>query len=32
MYVKAKMIAVETIPGMGLGEDKGVKWSGWIQV
>jgi hypothetical protein len=28
MYLNTKMIAVETIPGMGRGEANGEKWRG----
>jgi hypothetical protein len=31
VYVNGKMRSVETIPGMGGGEDKGEWWRGWIQ-
>jgi hypothetical protein len=31
MYVNAKMIPAETIPGIGV-EGKGEQWRGWIQV
>jgi hypothetical protein len=32
MYVNAKMIPIETIPGMGGQEGKRELWKGWIQV
>jgi hypothetical protein len=32
MYVNAKMVPVETVPGMGADEDKGEQWRGRIQV
>jgi hypothetical protein len=31
MCVNGKMIHVESIPGMGGGENKGEWWRGWIQ-
>jgi hypothetical protein len=32
MYVNGKMRPVETIPEMGVEEDKGEWWRGWIQL
>jgi hypothetical protein len=32
VWVNAKMIPVETIPGVGGGDDKGAWWMEWIQV
>jgi hypothetical protein len=32
MYIKVKMIPVETILGIGWGGAKGDQWRGWIHV
>jgi hypothetical protein len=32
MYINAKMIPVETVPGISGGGDEREHWKGWIQV
>jgi hypothetical protein len=32
MHVNAKMIPVETVPGIGERGDEGEQWRGWIKV